>query len=255
MLLSLMRRMMPVVCVGVALAGCTSEEKTASVTADDPGYKALATGDFSFAQNEFQPKQAKDPHDPYLELDLAVAYQQLGREDLAEALDRQAMVDGKDVHPPYTTFPRDNGKSIAEIACENIAIAHKTEGCEPVTMRQPEPPKNFIVFFDFNRATVTADGEKIVEEAVRTAKAGGVTRIQVTGHTDTVGSDSYNQRLSLRRASAIKEAMSRDGLTGNVTIEGRGFHDPLVPTGPGVREPQNRRAVIELGPSQTVMER
>ena len=67
----------------------------------------------------------------------------------------------------------------------------------------------------------------MVSEAVRTAKANGFVKVLVTGHTDTVGSDSYNQALSLRRATAVK--------------------NPLVPTGPGVREPQNRRAVIDLG--------
>jgi hypothetical protein len=42
--------------------------------------------------------------------------------------------------------------------------------------------------------------------------------------------------------------MVRQGLDGSgIAIEGKSFHDPLVPTGPGVREPQNRRAVIDLG--------
>ena len=42
--------------------------------------------------------------------------------------------------------------------------------------------------------------------------------------------------------------MVREGLDGRrIAIEGKCFHDPLVPTGPGVREPQNRRAVIDLG--------
>jgi hypothetical protein len=42
--------------------------------------------------------------------------------------------------------------------------------------------------------------------------------------------------------------MVREGLDGGgIEIVGKSFHDPLVPTGPGVREPQNRRAVIDLG--------
>jgi hypothetical protein len=42
--------------------------------------------------------------------------------------------------------------------------------------------------------------------------------------------------------------MVRQGMDGNsISIQGKSFHDPLVPTGPGVREPQNRRAVIDLG--------
>ncbi|MBV9332188.1 MAG: OmpA family protein, partial [Alphaproteobacteria bacterium] len=76
----------------------------------------------------------------------------------------------------------------------------------------------------------------------------GAVRVMVTGHTDTVGSDRYNQALSVRRAQSVKGEMERDGMDGGaISIEGKSFHDPLVPTGPGVREPQNRRAVIDLG--------
>ena len=88
----------------------------------------------------------------------------------------------------------------------------------------------------------------MVQEAVKTAKANGFVRVLVTGHTDTVGSDSYNQKLSVRRATSVKDEMVHEGMDGSqISIEGKSFHDPLVPTGPGVREPQNRRAVIDLG--------
>jgi OOP family OmpA-OmpF porin len=73
-------------------------------------------------------------------------------------------------------------------------------------------------------------------------------RVLVTGHTDTVVADSYSEGLSVRRAESVKGEMVREGMDGSqVSIEGKSFHDPLVPTGPGVREPQNRRAVIDLG--------
>ena len=73
-------------------------------------------------------------------------------------------------------------------------------------------------------------------------------RVVVTGHTDTVGSVRYNQALSERRANAVKNEMVREGLNANdIMTVGRNFADPLVATGRGVREPQNRRAVIDLG--------
>ncbi|HEX3673993.1 MAG TPA: OmpA family protein [Rhizomicrobium sp.] len=115
----------------------------------------------------------------------------------------------------------------------------------------PVPPpavKTFIVFFDFNKSNLTPEAVTVVSDAVREAKSQGAVRVLVTGHTDTVGSDAYNQALSVRRAEAVKDQMVSDGLDGNaVSIQGKGFHDPLVQTGPGVREPQNRRAVIDLG--------
>jgi outer membrane autotransporter protein len=112
----------------------------------------------------------------------------------------------------------------------------------------PPPVKTFIVFFDFDKSNLTDKAQEVVEEAVRTAKTNGFVKVLVTGHTDTVGSDRYNQALSIRRAQSVKDEMVREGLDGNgIAIEGKSFHDPLVPTGPGVREPQNRRAVIDLG--------
>ena len=112
----------------------------------------------------------------------------------------------------------------------------------------PPPTKTFIVFFDFNKSNLTAEAQAVVQEAVKVAKENGFVRVLVTGHTDTVGSDSYNQALSVRRAQSVKDEMEHEGMDGSqISIEGKSFHDPLVPTGPGVREPQNRRAVIDLG--------
>lgn len=108
--------------------------------------------------------------------------------------------------------------------------------------------KTFIVFFDFDKSDLTAEAQQVVSEAVKTAQANNVVKVVVTGHTDTVGSRSYNQGLSERRSSSVKNEMVRLGLSGaDIATSGKSFDDPLVPTGPGVREPQNRRAVIELG--------
>ncbi len=105
-----------------------------------------------------------------------------------------------------------------------------------------------MVFFDFDKSNLTAEAQSVVTQAVKTAKENGFVKVMVTGHTDTVGSDRYNQALSERRANAVKDEMVRQGMDPNgIAVTGKSFHDPLVPTGPGVREPQNRRAVIDLG--------
>jgi OmpA-OmpF porin, OOP family len=112
----------------------------------------------------------------------------------------------------------------------------------------PPPVTTYIVFFDFNKANLTDKAQEVVAEAVKTAKTNGFVKVQVVGHTDTVGTDKYNQTLSIARAQSVKDEMVRLGLGADgIAIEGKSFHDPLVATGPGVREPQNRRAVIDLG--------
>jgi outer membrane protein OmpA-like peptidoglycan-associated protein len=108
--------------------------------------------------------------------------------------------------------------------------------------------RQFVVFFDFDRSSLTPEALQVVGAAVMTAKASGMAKIMVIGHTDTVGSQRYNQALSERRANSVKTELVRLGLNaGDVETIGRGFSEPLVSTGPGVREPQNRRAVIDLG--------
>jgi OmpA-OmpF porin, OOP family len=108
-------------------------------------------------------------------------------------------------------------------------------------------PDTFIVFFDFNKWSLTAEAQTVVAEASETYAKTGAVKVLVIGHTDTVGSASYNQALSERRAASVAAEMVRLGVPNDaITTEGRGFSEPMVPTGPGVREPQNRRAVIHL---------
>jgi len=110
------------------------------------------------------------------------------------------------------------------------------------------PARQFMVFFDFDKSNLTTEARDIVSAAVRTAKERGSVRIVVTGHTDTVGSLRYNQGLSERRANSVKAEMVKQGMDGTmIATVGKSFTDPLIQTGPGVREPQNRRAVIDIG--------
>ncbi|MDR3531786.1 MAG: OmpA family protein [Rhodopila sp.] len=69
----------------------------------------------------------------------------------------------------------------------------------------------------------------------------------MNGHADHTGSAAYNQALSERRARNVAAELDRNGVPQNViTVQGFGFTRPLVPSGPGVRKPQNRRVEIIL---------
>lgn len=108
-------------------------------------------------------------------------------------------------------------------------------------------PKQFIVFFGFNKSNLTSDAQRVVAEAAAAAKSSGSASILVTGHTDTVGSNRYNDRLSMRRAGAVKDELVRQGIgAGQITAVGKGETELLVQTGDNVKEPQNRRATIDL---------
>jgi OOP family OmpA-OmpF porin len=113
----------------------------------------------------------------------------------------------------------------------------------------PAPPmiarKVFLVFFDWDRDTITPEGMQIIQQAAAAFRAGGPVTIQVTGYADRSGSPGYNQRLSERRANNVANAMVRLGVPRNqMAVSGRGENDNRVPTADGVREPQNRRVEI-----------
>jgi outer membrane protein OmpA-like peptidoglycan-associated protein len=112
--------------------------------------------------------------------------------------------------------------------------------------QQPAAARSFIVFFDFDRADLTARGREIVGQAAQAART-GTTRIEVAGHADRSGSDAYNQALSQRRANTVAAELVRLGVARNaISVAAFGESRPLVPTADGVREPQNRRVEIVL---------
>jgi OOP family OmpA-OmpF porin len=106
-------------------------------------------------------------------------------------------------------------------------------------------PQDYMVFFDFNKAVITPEAHQILASAAQDYKRGGVVKIVVTGHTDTVGGMKFNQKLSEHRAAAVKAELAKLGVDSQVIqAVGAGKNGLLVPTADGVREAQNRRAEI-----------
>jgi iron complex outermembrane receptor protein len=115
----------------------------------------------------------------------------------------------------------------------------------PPPVQAPAAPRSYLVFFDFNKSDLTPQAVSIVNQAAANAGPAKVTQLTVTGHTDTVGSDAYNMRLSRRRAEAVATQLEKDGIpSSEIQIIAKGKRDLLVPTGDGVKEPQNRRVQI-----------
>ncbi len=113
----------------------------------------------------------------------------------------------------------------------------------------PPPPvaKQFIIFFGFNKCNITAEADAVLSEAAAAAKSTGAASVRVVGHTDTVGSDAYNQKLSECRANAAKTNLVGKGIAdGAISTSGKGESELMVQTGDGVKEPQNRRATVDL---------
>ena len=114
----------------------------------------------------------------------------------------------------------------------------------------PAPPpaaRPYEVYFEFDRSTLTPDARQVVQQAAQSAIQGNATNIVATGHTDTVGTDSYNLVLSKRRAATVKAELVKDGVpAGEIATNGIGEQDLAVPTGDNVNEPRNRRVEITV---------
>lgn len=117
----------------------------------------------------------------------------------------------------------------------------------PAPAAPPPIVRSYLVFFEFNRADLTNDAQRIVETAARNATTADVTRIDVTGHADRAGPTRYNQRLSMQRAESVRSELIRNGVPqSEIAIFAKGETEPLIPTRDGVREAQNRRVEIVL---------
>jgi outer membrane autotransporter protein len=117
----------------------------------------------------------------------------------------------------------------------------------PAVVPADAAARSYLVFFDWDKATLTDRARQIIREAADSSTRVQYTRIEVNGYTDTSGTAKYNQGLSVRRAEAVAGELVRDGVPQEIiTIQGFGQNHLLVPTGLGVREPQNRRVEIVI---------
>jgi OmpA family protein len=127
--------------------------------------------------------------------------------------------------------------------------AHAQQTGEPTAAAasgQAEPG-TFLVHFGFDRATLDADARRVVAEAADEYRRTGAAQVAVTGHADKAGRAEYNQRLSERRAEAVRRELERLGVQSSaITVAAEGENDPAVPTADGAPEARNRRVVIAM---------
>jgi len=131
-----------------------------------------------------------------------------------------------------------------------IGLRYSLNAAPPPVAAAPTPvadvgAKTFLVFFDWDKADLTARSAAIVHDAAAYSTSTRYTRIDVDGNTDTSGTPQYNMGLSERRARVVAAELVRDGVPRNaISMHAEGDTKLLVATGPGVREPQNRRVEI-----------
>jgi OOP family OmpA-OmpF porin len=101
--------------------------------------------------------------------------------------------------------------------------------------------------FDFDKSVLRPDGKKSIDDALAKLKGVDLEMVIATGHTDSVGSDAYNQRLSERRAAAVKDYLVSKGIAAaKVTTIGKGESQPVATNKTSEGRQKNRRVDIEF---------
>jgi outer membrane protein OmpA-like peptidoglycan-associated protein len=110
---------------------------------------------------------------------------------------------------------------------------------------QPSRPTSYTLYFIEGKDEFTAESRQILTDVLSDIAKHPVPDIIVVGHTDRVGSDTFNDALALRRAETVGAMLVARGLPReSIVVVGRGKREPLVPTPDGVAEPRNRRVEI-----------
>lgn len=102
-------------------------------------------------------------------------------------------------------------------------------------------------FFDFDKAVLKPAGKSKLDELVANLKGLNLEVIIAVGHTDSVGSVAYNQKLSVRRAESVKAYLVSKGVEANrVYTEGKGKSQPVADNKTAAGRAKNRRVEIEV---------
>ena len=102
-------------------------------------------------------------------------------------------------------------------------------------------------FFDFDKSVLKPEGKAKLDDLVGKIKDINLEVIIPVGHTDSVGSDAYNQKLSVRRSEAVKAYLVSKGIEKNrVYTEGKGEKQPVADNKTAEGRAKNRRVEIEV---------
>lgn len=151
--------------------------------------------------------------------------------------DRQTVID-----QPLTSARVGSGGRVSQKPITNAAVQATFSAA---LAAQPPNPISFTLYFEEGSTTVLPESQGTLAELFAEVARRQAVEVQVTGHTDTVGREKDNDRLSTERAQRIKNMLMGQGLqTDFIRAVGRGERELLVPTPDNFREQKNRRVEV-----------
>jgi len=143
----------------------------------------------------------------------------------------------------------------AAVGCDGALVpaAAPAPAPAPAPAAPPPPPAASKVtfaadaFFDFDKSVLKPEGRAKLDDLVSKIRDVNLEVIIAVGHTDSIGSDAYNQKLSVRRAEAVKAYLVSKGIERNrVYTEGKGEKQPVADNRTKEGRAKNRRVEIEV---------
>ena len=154
---------------------------------------------------------------------------------------------------PATAAPGCDGALVAAAPAPAIAPAAAPAAAAPAAKPAPAPAVATKVtyaadaFFDFDKSVLKPEGKAKLDDLASKVKDINLEVIIAVGHTDSVGSDAYNQKLSVRRSEAVKAYLVSKGIEKNrVYTEGKGEKQPVADNKTKEGRAKNRRVEIEV---------
>jgi len=123
---------------------------------------------------------------------------------------------------------------------------------EPKPAPKPAPVAEKVtlaadVLFDFDKAILKSEGKNKLDDLATKVKAINLEVVIAIGHTDAIGADAYNQKLSVRRAESVKAYLVSKGVEPNrIYTEGKGEKQPVASNKTSDGRQKNRRVEIEV---------
>jgi len=168
---------------------------------------------------------------------MTIQYQLRSTRRIVSALALCLAITGCQSPPPAASKPAPG---------EARAVALRSLGFEP---QKAEWTLNLGVklLFDTDADSLSSDGRDALRNVARTLRELGIDHLRVEGHTDTVGSSAYNQKLSQRRAESVARELARAGLSDDaIERVGLAHRKPVADNATAEGRAQNRRVVITV---------
>ena len=153
---------------------------------------------------------------------------------------------------PATAAPGCDGAIVPVAEPAPVAAPAPPPVAAPVVVPVAPPAATKVTyaadaFFDFDKSVIKPAGKEKLDDLIGKIKDINLEVIIAVGHTDSVGSDTYNQKLSVRRSEAVKAYLVSKGIEKNrVYTEGKGEKQPVADNKTAEGRAKNRRVEIEV---------